>query len=252
MSGHSKWSTIKHKKAASDAKRGKTFSKLAREIMVAARAGGGDPSGNITLRSLIQKARSYNMPADNIDRAIKKGTGDLDGMVLEEMMYEGYATGGVAVIVQVLTDNRNRSAAEVRHLFNKFGASMASQGSVSRGFERRGQIRVNGRPEDEDRILEIALEAGADDLEAEEDGFTISSSPSAYQAVLEACEAAHLDVASSEITLVPETYMPMTDTEQASAVLRFIEALDDLDDVQYVYTNMDIDDTLIEKLNAPQ
>ncbi len=248
MSGHSKWSTIKHKKAASDARRGKVFSKMAREIMVAARSGGGDPSANITLRSLIQKARTYNMPADNIERAIKKGTGEGGGAALEEMTYEGFAPGGVAIIVQVLTDNRNRSAAEVRHLFNKHGASMASQGSVSRGFRRKGRIVVPAGAVDEDRLMELVIEAGGEDLAREGDGFAITTEPAAFMDVVDALNAAGIEPEESEVGLVPESLVPVRDRGAAAVLLRFVEALEDLDDVQGVATNMDVDDAILESL----
>ena len=248
MSGHSKWSTIKHKKAASDARRGKIFSKLAREIMVAARTGGSDPSANITLRSLLQKARSYNMPADNVERAVKKGTGEGGGAALEEMTYEGFAVGGVAVIVSVLTDNRNRSAAEVRHLFSRHGASMASQGSVSRGFARKGRITVPAAGVEEDRLMELVIDAGGEDLVRDDEGFVITTEPGAFMDVVDALQAAGLAVEESEITLVPETTLPVRDRAQASGVLRFIEALEDLDDVQSVCTNLELDDALAESL----
>jgi YebC/PmpR family DNA-binding regulatory protein len=250
MSGHSKWSTIKHKKAAADAKRGKVFSKIAKEITVAARQGGGDPAANITLRSLIQKARSVNMPADNIDRAVKKGTGELEGEQMEEILYEGYAPGGIAVIVEALTDNRNRSAAEVRHIFTKFNGSLAGQGSVSRSFNRKGVIAVSTQAAGEDRLLEWVLEAGAEDMTNEGEVFEIITGPQDYPAVLGKLEEVQVTPESAELTLLPETTMPVTDEAQAAALLRFVEALEDLDDVQNVYSNFDIDDALLEQLDA--
>lgn len=252
MSGHSKWSTIKHKKAATDAKRGRIFSKLAKEIMVCARQGGGDPSTNISLRTLVQKGRSVNMPADNIERAIKKGTGELEGEQMDEVMYEGYAFGGVAVIVEVLTDNRNRSAAEVRHAFSKYNASLALQGSVSRTFNRKGVIRIKADAIEEDALLEKALEAGAEDMSLEDDFFEIVTGPAEYPKVLEALETAEVAVEDSELTLLPETYMPVTDKGAASRLLGFIEALEDLDDVQNVFSNFDIPDELMEQINDEQ
>jgi YebC/PmpR family DNA-binding regulatory protein len=249
MSGHSKWSTIKHKKAAIDAKRGKIFSKIAKEIMVAARQGGGDPAANITLRSLIQKARSVNMPADNIDRAIKKGTGDLDGAQMEEIMYEGYAPGGIALIVQVLSDNRNRSAAEVRHVFTKHSGNLAGAGSVSRSFNRKGVIEVPVTAADEDQLLEWVLEAGAEDMTNEGEVFEIIVGPSEYPQVLGKLESCGVTTESSEMTLLPETTMPVTDEAQGAALLKFVEALEELDDVQNVYANFDLSDELMEKLN---
>lgn len=248
MSGHSKWSTIKHKKAAADAKRGKVFSKIAKEITVAARQGGGDPAANITLRTLVQKARSVNMPADNIDRAIKKGTGELEGDQMEEILYEGYAPGGIAVIAEVLTDNRNRSAAEVRHAFTKFNSSLAGQGSVSRSFNRKGVIEVKCEDAEEDALMELALEGGAEDMTHEGDYFEITTEPAAYPQVLGVLEEKGIPVSNSELTLVPETYMPVTDVSQAKTLMNFVEALEDLDDVQNVYTNFDVADEVMSAI----
>lgn len=250
MSGHNKWSTIKHKKAAADAKRGKVFSKIAKEILIAARQGGGDPAANITLRSLVAKARSVNMPADNIDRAIKKGTGELESAQMDEIMYEGYAPGGIAIIVQVLTDNRNRSAAEVRHVFTKFNGSLAGQGSVSRSFNRKGVIEVNADGVEEDALLEMALEAGAEDMTNEGDYFEVVTGPSEYNDVLAKLESSDVPVQSSDLTLVPETYMPVTDLGQARSLINFVEALEDLDDVQNVYSNFDFPEEVTAKLEA--
>lgn len=250
MSGHNKWSSIKHKKAATDAKKGKVFSKLAREIMVAVKQGGGDPAGNITLKAVIQKARSVNMPVDNIDRAIKKGTGELESEALEEVSYEGYAAGGVGVIVECVTDNRNRSTAEVKHAFNKFGASLAGQGAVCRTFDRKGYILVKGGKVDEDRLLEVALEAGAEDVEGDGEVFEVYTDTGSFDAVVDALAAAGIATESAEITLMPETTVPVSDKAQASSLLRFIEALDDLDDVQRVYANFDIADDLMAQLDT--
>lgn len=220
--------------------------------MICARQGGGDPGANITLRTLVTKARSVNMPADNIDRAIKKGTGELEGEAMEEVMYEGYAPGGVAVIVQVLTDNRNRSAAEVRHAFSKYNSSLAVQGSVSRTFNRKGVIRVLAEKIDEDTLLEQALEAGAEDMSHEDTVFEIITGPAEYPTVLESLQAAGVEVEDSEVTLLPETYTPVPDKGAASTLLNFVEALEDLDDVQNVYANFDIDDEIMEAINAEQ
>lgn len=250
MSGHSKWSTIKHKKAASDAKRGKVFSKIAREIMMAARSGGGDPNANITLRALLQKARSANMPSDNIDRAVKKGTGDLGGAAIEELTYEGYAPGGVAILVSVLTDNKNRSAAEIRHLFTRFNGNLSATGSVSRLFERRGQIIVAAGAAGEDQLMELALEAGADDMTNEGDHFEILTSPGSFMNVADALNKAGIEMASSELMMLPLTWTPVTDKGQASSLLKFVEALDDLDDVQSVWHNGDISDELMTELEG--
>jgi YebC/PmpR family DNA-binding regulatory protein len=250
MSGHNKWSTIKHKKAAADAKKGQACSKIAREILVAAKHGGGDPQGNITLRALIQKARAVNMPADNIDRAIKKGTGELESEVLEEITYEGYAQGGVAVIVECVTDNRNRSTAEVKHAFTKHGGSLAGQGAVSRSFSRKGFIIVQQSEVEEDRLLEVALEAGAEDVRSEDGTFEVFTDTGSFGAVMDALAGASIPTEDAEITLIPETTVPVTDSSQASSLLRFINALDDLDDVQKVHANFDMDDDLMAKLQA--
>lgn len=250
MSGHSKWSTIKHKKAATDAKRGKIFSKIAREIMVAARTGGGDVDANITLRALIQKARAANMPGDNIDRAIKKGTGDLDGAALEEMAYEGYAQGGVGIIVEALSDNRNRTAAEVKHAFSKHGASLAGQGAVSRLFQRKGQIVVDAAAASEERLMEIAIEAGAEDLQQDGEQFILTTPPTEFMSVVDALEKAEIQMEGSELTLLSEDSIPVTDKSQAASLLRFIEALEDLEDVQNVYSNFDISEELLDSLET--
>jgi YebC/PmpR family DNA-binding regulatory protein len=248
MSGHSRWSTIKHKKAAADAKKGKVFSKLAKEIMTAARHGGGDPDSNITLRTILGKARAVNMPADNIDRAIKKGTGELESEELHEITYEGYAPGGVALIVQVLTDNKNRTAAEVRHVFTKFQANLAGAGSVARNFHRKGSVLVSSEKANEDQLIEVALEAGADDVQRDGDQFEVLTDPSQLGAVLDALARHKIPIENSEISMVPLTSVPVTDPSQASALLKFIEALEEMDDVQHVYANFDIDDKLMETL----
>lgn len=248
MSGHSKWSTIKHKKAAADAKRGKIFSKLAKEITVCARDGGGDPDANITLRTLLQKARAVNMPADNIERAVKKGTGELESAAMEEIMYEGYAAGGVAIIVHVLTDNRNRTAAEVRNVFTKHSATLAGQGSVTRSFQRKGLLYVAASEIDEDQLMEKAIEAGAEDMTREGERYEIVTDPSEYHSVLDNLQTAGIPVEESELSLVPDMYLPITDAGVARSLLNFIEALEDLDDVQSVYTNFDIDDALLESI----
>ena len=247
MSGHSKWANIKHKKARADAKKGKIFSKIAKEIMVAARAGGGDPAANITLRAILDKARSYNMPADNIERAIKKGTGEgSENVVFEELVYEGYAAGGVALLVGVLTDNRNRSAAEVRSVFTKQGGNLGGVGSVAHLFQRRGQIFVDADGVDEDRLMEVALEAGADDMQRDGDSFEILTPPTDFMKVSDAVTAAGFTVGSAELTFLADTEVPVTEAAQAKSLMRFLEALEDLDDVQNVYSNADIDDALLD------
>lgn len=249
MSGHSKWATIKHKKAATDAKRGKIFSKIAHEITIAARQGGGDLSANITLRSIVQKGKAANMPADNIDRAIKKGTGELDdGVVLEDILYEGFGGGGVGVVVQVLTDNRNRSAAEVRHVFNRNNVSLGAQGSVTRGFKRKGQIRIDASAVAEDKLMEIVLDAGAEDMQPDDGEFLVTTGPTDFAKVAEAIAKAEIPMESSEVTLVPDLWVQVSDPSVAKEVMRFVEALEDLDDVQNVYTNMDVDDSILKDI----
>lgn len=251
MSGHNKWSTIKHKKGAADAKRGKIFSKIAKELTFAAKSGGGDPTTNATLRTLMQKAKAVNMPNDNIDRAIKKGTGELAADVLEEITYEGYAQGGVGLVVKVITDNKNRAAAEVRNIFKKNNSDFASLGSVSRNFERKGTIMI---PEaaglTEDGVMEVVLEAGAEDLLAEEGGFTVTTDPSTYTAVCAALDEKGIafDQENSQVGLVATATTQVTEFSVARAVNKFISMLEDNDDVQDVYTNMEIDDELAEKL----
>lgn len=251
MAGHSKWANIKHRKGAADAKRGKVFSKIAKEITVVARIGGGDPGQNPSLRPLIQKARAANMPADNIDRAIKKGTGELDdGVVFEELTYEGYATGGVGVIVKVLTDNKNRSASEVRHCFTKADNNMGQQGSVSRSFQRKGLITVPAEGVEEEALLELVLEAGAENFEQEGGIFSITTEPNEFMQVVDALNEAEIPVQSSELTLISDLLTEVSDPKQAQSVLNFIEALEDLDDVQDVYHNMDVSDDVLAQLAA--
>lgn len=246
MSGHSKWANIKHKKAASDAVKGRIFSKIAKEIMVASRSGGGDLSANITLRALVQKARGVNMPADNITRAIKKGTGELEGAAMEEMIYEGYAPGGVPLVVQALTDNKNRTASEVRFAFTKFGCSLAGAGSVMRSFRRRGLFTVPAEGVDEDALIGVALEAGAEDVTREGDLFEVLCEPAQFGALSDALAAARYTSATGEITLLPETYVPVTAKDQASQLVKFVQALEELEDVQNVYAAFDIPDELME------
>lgn len=250
MSGHSKWKTIQHKKGAADAKRGKIFSRLSKELMVVARQGGSDPSMNPTLRTAIQKAKAANMPADNIDRAVKKGAGEIEGVVFEEIVYEGYASGGVGLIVMALTDNKNRAAAEIRHIFTKNNSSFADKGSVSRGFERKGQIIIDSSVTDEETLMELALEAGADDIKTEEEAFEILTDPSVYTDVMDALAKAEITTISSEISMVPLTTVPISDVSQAKSVLKFIEALEDNDDVQNVYSNMEIADEIMGELES--
>ncbi len=250
MAGHSKWANIKHKKGKADAARGKVFSKLAKEIMVAAAGGGGNVDDNITLRALVQKAKGVSMPKDNIERAIKKGTGELEGGQLEEGSYEGYAAGGIAVVVKVLTDNKNRSIAEVRHAFTKAGANMADQGAVSRMFQRKGQIFIDKDKTDEETLMMLVLEAGAEDLKTDGEQFEVITDPADYDTVSDAITKAGIDMAESEITLIPDMLTEVTDAEQARSIMRFIEALEELDDVQDVYSNFDISDEIAAELEA--
>lgn len=252
MSGHSKWATIKHKKGAADAKRGKMFSKLAKEIMVVARQGGGDPGANITLRTLIQKAKGVNMPNDNIERAIKKGTGETEGVSFDEIVYEGYANGGVGLIVFVLTDNRNRAAAEIRHIFKKHGSDFAQLGSVSRGFERKGQIIVDANTVEEEALMDTALEAGAEDMKSDGEQFEILTDPSGFSDVCEALENAGIATLAQEVLLLPTLPVPVDDVAQAKSVLNFINALEDNDDVQNVYSSMDMSDAVLAAISEDE
>ena len=249
MSGHSKWATIKHKKGAADKQRGKVFAKLIRQVEVAAREGGGDPDSNPTLRTMFQKARDNSVPIDTIERAIKRATGDLEGVVYESITYEGYAPGGVAVLVEVLTDNRNRTSADVRNVFSKNGGSMAEPGAVAWQFERKGVVLAD-RSADEEELMVAALDAGAEDLADDGDAWRITTPPSDLHAVRAAVEGSGVAVSSSELTMVPSSSIPVEETDVAKRVLRLIDALDDNDDVQDVYANFDISDALLETIEA--
>ena len=240
MSGHSKWATIKHKKGALDAKRGKIFTRLIKEITIAAKGGGGDPDGNPRLRTAIVAAKAENMPADNIKRAIQRGTGELEGVNYEEISFEGYGPGGVAIMVEVTTDNRNRAVSEIRHAFSKNSGNLGESGSVGYLFAKKGLIVVPKDAAEEDRLTEIALEAGADDLTGDGDSWEITTSPKDFEAVLEAVKAAGLKPELAEVTMVASTYQKLEGT-QASAMLRLLETLEDLDDTQNVYSNFDMD-----------
>jgi len=247
MSGHSKWSTIKHKKGAADAKRGKLFSKLSRAIIVAAKEGGGDPSTNLALANAVEKARSYSMPKDNIDRAIARGTGaDADAGTFETVVYEGYGPDGVAVLVEALTDNRNRTAADVRHLFAKHGGNLGATGAVAWQFERRGVVLVAADGVDEDELMLAAAEGGADDIEPDESTFQVTSAPESLSSVREAIEGAGFEVQSAELSMVPKTTVEVADESAAKRVMRLIDALEDNDDVQEVYANFDIPEQVLE------
>ncbi len=247
MSGHSKWSSIKHKKGAADAKRGKLFSKLSRAIIVAAKDGGGDPDNNLALQNAIEKARSYSMPKDNIDRAIAKGSGaDADASAFETVVYEGYGPEGIAVIVEALTDNRNRTAADVRHAFSKSGGALGATGAVAWQFERRGVVIVPSDGVDEDELFLAAAEAGAEDLERDGDVFQVTSVPEALAAVRAAIEAGGFSIDSAELAMVPKTTVAVEDEAKAKSVMRLIDALEDNDDVQEVYANFDIPERVLE------
>ncbi len=250
MSGHSKWKTIQHKKGAADAKRGKIFSKMAKELMVVAKAGGGSPDTNAALRALITRCKACSMPNENIDRAIKKGTGELGGVTMDEVTYEGFADGGVGVVVKVLTDNKNRAAAEIRHIFSKHGSSFASLGAVSRGFKRRGQIFVDAASVEEDKLMDIVLTAGAEDMSRDGEQFEVLTDPGSFLAVCDAIEKAGLKYDDSEIRLIPDAYVSVKDKAVAKSVMRFVETLEDNDDVQNVYTSMDVDDATLKELEA--
>jgi YebC/PmpR family DNA-binding regulatory protein len=247
MSGHSKWSTIKHKKGAADAKRGKLFSKLARAIIVAAKEGGPDPSGNLALANAIEKAKSYSMPKDNIERAIARGAGtDADASAFETVVYEGYGPGGVAVIVEALTDNRNRTASDVRHLFSKHDGNLGGSGAVAWLFERRGVVMVEADAVDEDELTLAAAEGGADDVQLDGSSYQVLAAPESLVAVREAIEGAGIAVEGADITMVPKTTVAVEDEAAAKKLLKLIDALEDNDDVQDVYANFDIPERVLE------
>lgn len=245
MSGHSKWSSIKHKKAAQDARRGKAFTRLIREISTAARLGGGDPDHNPRLRTAMLGARAANMPSDNIDRAIKKGTGDIPGVMYEEATYEAYGPGGVAILIETLTDNKNRTVAEIRHLLTKHGGSMADAGSVSWMFDPKGLIRVETSEKSEDELLELVLEAGADDMESAEEFLEITTEPQDIEGVKQVLEGAALQILEAEVAKVPKSIVPVTGRD-ARQLLRLMNAIEDQDDVQKVWANFDIPDEELE------
>jgi YebC/PmpR family DNA-binding regulatory protein len=249
MSGHSRWSQIKRKKGKADVQRGKLFSKILREITVAAKNGGGDPKGNMRLKAAIETAKEVNMPQDNIKRAIQKGTGELPGESWEEITYEGYAPGGVAVMIQVLTDNRNRTAPEIRHTFEKSGGNMGSSGAVAWMFDRKGIILVDAEKIDEDDLMGKALDAGASDMRRTEKVFEITTAPAEMDAVRDALTKAGVPVVEAQVTYVPQSTVRV-EGSTATSVVRLIEALEDLDDVQHVYANYDIPDDVLEAISA--
>jgi YebC/PmpR family DNA-binding regulatory protein len=239
MSGHSKWATIKHKKGALDAKRGKIFTRLIKEISIAAKHGGGDPDGNPRLRTAILAAKAENMPGDNIKKAIQRGTGELEGVSYEEITFEGYGPGGVAVIVETLTDNRNRTVSEIRHTFTKIGGNLGSTGSVMHMFSKKGVIAIDKNAATEDQLMGIVLEAGGEDLNDEGDTWEITTDPASYEGVLNAVKAAGIPVENSEVTMVASTYTQLDDVA-AKQMMRLLEALEDHDDTQNVYSNFDM------------
>jgi YebC/PmpR family DNA-binding regulatory protein len=244
MAGHNKWSKVKRLKAVTDARKGKVFSRLSRDITFAAKAGGGDPEGNARLRTLVLKARDANMPADNVERAIKKGTGELPGVVYEEIAYEGYGPGGVAFIVQATTDNKTRAAKEVRSAFAKHGGNLASSGAVAFQFQHAGQFLIAKDKITEEALMEIALEAGADDVIASEQGFEVRCNVHAFDKVAQSLEQKGIQPDSAEIAYIPKTTVPVTDKNVASTLVKLQEALEELDDVQAVFSNEEMDETL--------
>ncbi|MCC7176125.1 MAG: YebC/PmpR family DNA-binding transcriptional regulator [Bryobacterales bacterium] len=247
MSGHSKWATIKHKKAAADAKRGKVFTRVIKEIMIAARAGGGDPDGNPRLRTAVLAAKAVSMPADNIKRAIMRGTGELEGGQIDEVMFEGYGPGGAAVLVQVATDNRNRTVSEIRHIFTKQGGNLGEHGSVIWMFERKSQILVDQSKASEEQLMDLVLDAGAEDLRGDGAQWEVVSPPEAHDAVLEALHKAAIETASAQIAMLPKNTIRL-EGKNAGSMLRLAEALEEHDDVQNVYSNFDIDEKEMEAL----
>ena len=245
MSGHSKWATIKHKKGLLDAKRGQAFTKLIKEISIAARMGGGDPEGNPRLRTAVLKASAANMPKDNIDRAIKKGAGELDGVSYEELTYEAYAPGGGAILVEVLTDNKNRAAAEIRNILTRAGSNLAVTNSVARLFSRKGVLSYDGEKYTEDKIMEAAIEAGADDVVNEDGELVVYTDPASFESVLNAMNAAGFETDGAEISMIPESYVSPS-REDASKVQKLIDKLEECEDTQNVYHNVEIPEDLDE------
>jgi len=250
MAGHSKWANIKHKKEKEDARRGKLFTKLSRQISVAAREGGPDPAANARLRLAIEKARAVNMPMENIERAIKRGTGELEGANYEELIYEGYGPGGVAIMLEIMTDNRNRTASEVRHLFSRYGGNLGETGCVAWMFERRGLITIDRRSvQDEDALLLAAAEAGADDVKSNDDQFEVYTDPDVLEQAKEYLAQAGYTIASAGLTMVPKTSVQVVG-EDAARLMKLLDALEDHDDVQEVYANFDVPDEVLQALEA--
>jgi YebC/PmpR family DNA-binding regulatory protein len=247
MSGHSKWATIKHKKGALDAKRGKIFTRLIKEITVAAKNGGGDADSNPRLRTAIAAAKAENMPADNIKRAIQRGTGELPGASYEEFTLEGYGPGGVALLLDVNTDNRNRTVSEIRHVFGKNGGNMAEAGAVAWMFHKKGDIVVSKNAASEDQLMDVALEAGAEDLRDDGDNWEVLTDPAAFEAVVEALKKSGIQPLSAEVAMIPQNYIKL-EGQQAAQMIRLVEALEEHDDVQHVHSNFDIDQKLLEEV----
>ena len=247
MSGHSKWSTIKHKKAATDAKRGKAFSRAAKEIIMAAKQGGGDQEQNIRLRSAVQSAKAVNMPNDTIDRAIKRGTGELEGVTYEELTYEIYAPGGVAILLDILTDNKNRTASEIRALLSRKGGSIAGSGSVAWLFEKKGLIRIAKDKTDEDTLYGLVIDAGADDIKSEEDAFEVLCEPDSFEAVKSAVTESGIELELAEVSFIPKNLVAI-EGRDAEKVLDLIEDLEDHDDVQNLHSNFDIPDEMLDTI----
>ena len=245
MSGHSKWHTIKHKKGAADAKRGKVFTRIIKELTVAARAGGGDIDTNPRLRTIVAEAKSVNMPADNIKRAIQRGTGELPGVSYEEITYEGYGPGGAALIIETLTDNKNRTVGEMRHLLGKYGGNLAAENSVAWMFDKKGYIVVDKAKTDEDALMSAALDAGADDLRDDGDSWEIVSTPDAFQKVLDAVKGLGIEPGAAEIAMLPQNYVKL-EGKPAQQMVKLMEALEEHDDVQHVWSNFDIEEKEIE------
>ena len=249
MAGHSKWANIKHRKGAVDAKRGKIFTKLIKEITVAARMGGGDPAANPRLRSAIAAAKAVNMPKDNVERGIKKGTGELEGVSYEEILYEGYGPGGVAVLVECMTDNRNRTVAEVRSFFSKSGGNMGESGCVSWMFDKKGSILIDQEIIDEEKLMDLAIEAGAEDVVEEGNIFQVLTAPEDFETVREALEAAELTFIEAGVSMIPQNVVEVADTKTAGSLMKLLDNLEDCDDVQNVHANFDIPDDIMEAIS---
>jgi len=245
MSGHSKWHTIKHKKGAADAKRGKVFTRIIKELTVAARNGGGDPDSNPRLRTIIAEAKSVNMPSDNIKKAIQRGTGELPGVTYEEITYEGYGPGGAAIMIESMTDNKNRTVGEVRHLLDKYNGKLGDRNSVARMFTKRGQILVEKSKADEETLMSVVLDAGADDMQDDGDSWEVLTAPDAFHPVREAVEKSGIETVAAAVAMIPQNYVTLTGKE-ASQMVKLMEALEDHDDVQHVWSNADIEEKEIE------